>query len=147
LEEAIPLTLSTDFVAAITGGGTDRECPGGDRHFAQVRGSRSTIEVRNGVVSILPRRSSEVQEIGTILKEFVAGWARGASVEEMPGPAFRVQFPATLHVGHEEHFAQVAQRFLADLHNPATVPAWEDSYTLARYHITTRGLALAHGTT
>lgn len=95
----------------------DRECPGGDTHYARFRGSRAVVEVRDGAVHVTPRDPAD----GGALRNDVAG------------------------VGHEAHFAQVARQFLRDLADPAGVPGYEDARTLARYHVTTHGVALARG--
>jgi hypothetical protein len=47
--------------------------------------------------------------------------------------------PQNLRVGHEEHFAQVTNRFFDYLKAPATMPAWEQSNMLVKYFITTSG--------
>jgi hypothetical protein len=55
----------------------------------------------------------------------------------------RIDVPDALRIGHEEHFAQVAQRFLQYLRDRKTLPAWERPNMLAKYTLTTEGIALA----
>jgi hypothetical protein len=59
------------------------------------------------------------------------------------GSELRVTIPDRLRVSHEEHFAQVTQRFLGYLRDRRTLPAWERPNMLAKYYVTTEGTALA----
>jgi len=52
--------------------------------------------------------------------------------------------PQSYHVGHEAHFGQVASTFLRYVTEGA-LPSWEVPNMIAKYHTTTRALALAHG--
>jgi len=63
---------------------------------------------------------------------------------ERAGDRWRVIVPASFHVGHEAHFAQVAGEFLACVENGA-LPDWEVPGMIAKYHTTTRALAMARG--
>ena len=44
---------------------------------------------------------------------------------------------------HEDHFAQVTQRFLRYVRGRSTLPSWERPNMLAKYYVTTEGTALA----
>jgi hypothetical protein len=46
-------------------------------------------------------------------------------------------------VGHEAHFAQVARQFFRFVRNEAHLPAWEKPNMLAKYFVTTQGVALS----
>jgi hypothetical protein len=59
------------------------------------------------------------------------------------GIELRVTIPDRLRVGHEEHFAQVTQRFLRYVRDRSTLPAWERPNMLAKYFVTTEGTVLA----
>ncbi|HVX56998.1 MAG TPA: putative oxidoreductase C-terminal domain-containing protein, partial [Candidatus Saccharimonadales bacterium] len=63
---------------------------------------------------------------------------------EPQGGRVRVTIPDVYRVGHEAHFAQVANRFFEYLRNPASFPAWENPGMLAKYSVSTRGVALSH---
>ena len=67
----------------------------------------------------------------------------GIDVERTRG-GWRVIVPASYHVGHEAHFAQVAGEFLACVEKGA-LPDWEVPGMIAKYHTTTRALAIARG--
>ena len=51
--------------------------------------------------------------------------------------------PEEYRTGHESHFGQVAAQFLRFLENPAERHSWETPHLLAKYFITTQGVALA----
>jgi hypothetical protein len=59
------------------------------------------------------------------------------------GSEAHIRIPEKFNVGHEEHFAQVARHFFEYVHSPASMPAWERSYMLAKYYVTTKGVELA----
>jgi hypothetical protein len=59
------------------------------------------------------------------------------------GHELRLTIPEKLRIGHEDHFAQVTQRFLRYVRDRSTLPAWERPNMLAKYYVTTEGTALA----
>jgi predicted dehydrogenase len=101
----------------------DWEAPAGsgDTHFAYYRGSRSRVEVRQGAAErfrpelyVVPNRAADKPAVLAAVQARLQGLQDrypGASVEDR-GPELRIGIPERLRVGHEEHFAQVAQRFL-----------------------------------
>jgi hypothetical protein len=66
----------------------------------------------------------------------------GVAVEDL-GEQLRVTIPDKYRVGHEEHFAEVTDRFLQYLKNPTSLPAWERPNMLAKYYVTTKGVELS----
>jgi predicted dehydrogenase len=127
---------------------------GADTHFAQVRGSRSRIEIRQGanedyrpelyVVPNAPADAAAVTlAVRTKLGRLEATFP-GLSVEEK-GAELRIVVPDKYRVGHEAHFAQVTARFLGYLKDPKTVPAWEKANMRAKYTVTTGGVELSRG--
>ena len=50
---------------------------------------------------------------------------------------------AGLAGGHEAHFAEVTKNFLRYLKDRSALPSWERPNMLAKYHVTTAGVALA----
>ncbi len=64
---------------------------------------------------------------------------------EPQGARIRVTIPDVYRVGHEAHFAQVANRFFEYLRKPETFPAWENPGMLAKYAVSTRGVELSRG--
>jgi predicted dehydrogenase len=132
----------------------DWEAPpgAGDSHFAYYRGSRARIEVRQGAaeknlpeVYVVPNTPSDKAAVlAAVRKKLAAVQDRypGTSVADL-GPELRLSIPAALRIGHEDHFAQVTQRFLRYVRDRSTLPAWERPNMLAKYHVTTEGTALA----
>ena len=55
----------------------------------------------------------------------------------------RIEIPVKFRVGHEAHFAQVANRFLGYLKSPKALPTWERADMLAKYYVSTKGVELA----
>jgi hypothetical protein len=54
-----------------------------------------------------------------------------------------VTIPDKYRIGHEARFAEVTNDFLGYLANPASLPAWEKPNMLAKYFVTTAGVALS----
>jgi hypothetical protein len=65
----------------------------------------------------------------------------GLELESAPD-GFKLVIPAALHSSHEAHFAALTGRFLSYVRAPQSVPTWETSHLLAKYYVTTRGVAL-----
>jgi hypothetical protein len=120
----------------------------GDTHYAVYRGNRSRVEVRQDKdenyrpeVYVVPEHDA----VMPALKKRVA-----ALVKQYPGLAVHdrgkealVYIPDEFRVGHEAHFAQVANQFLKFLQNPRSLPAWEKPNMLAKYYVTTKGVAMS----
>lgn len=132
----------------------DWEAPagGGDTHFAYFRGTKSKVEVRQGkaekgktelyVIPVDPAKKQEIMAaVGRRLSALLDR-TPGLSLEER-GSEIKVTIPDRFRTSHEEHFAQVAQRFFGFLKNPKSLPAWEKTNMLAKYWVTTRGQELA----
>ena len=132
----------------------DYEAPpgGGDTHFAVVRGSRARVEVRQGVeqkyrteVYLVPNRAADRPAVLAAAQKRVAALASrypGLAVEAA-GEELHVVVPDAYRTGHEAHFAQVTQRFLEYLKDPAAMPPFEKANMLAKYFVTTSGTELS----
>jgi hypothetical protein len=57
--------------------------------------------------------------------------------------ALRISIPPVFRVGHEAHFAQVANRFFDFVRAPGSMPSEELPNMLAKYYVCTRGVELA----
>ncbi len=64
-------------------------------------------------------------------------------VFEPSGSRWQVTIPNGYREGHEAHFAQVTRRFLRWLQKQEPIPVWEKPNMLAKYHVTTQGVAAA----
>ena len=124
----------------------------GDSHFAYYRGSRAKVEVRQGVaerhrpeVYVVPNDGADQAALIAAVQKKVAALQPeypAIGVAEQ-GSELRLTIPDRLRVGHEEHFAQVTQRFLRYVRDRRTLPASERPNMLAKYYVTTQGTALA----
>jgi predicted dehydrogenase len=132
----------------------DWEAPAGagDSHFAYYRGSRARVEVRQGAAEkhrpelyVIPNVPGDQAAVLAAVQKTIAGLQAthpGTAALEQ-GAEIRVTIPDRLRVGHEDHFAQVTQRFLRYVRDRGTLPAWERPNMLAKYYVTTEGTALA----
>ncbi|MEO8753307.1 MAG: putative oxidoreductase C-terminal domain-containing protein [Casimicrobiaceae bacterium] len=123
----------------------------GDTHYSIMRGSKANLVIRQG-------RAEAYQPVLSI--EAVAGMPdadlAAALAQALPqvqatypgvdlqrdGSSWRVTVPASYHVGHEAHFGQVTEQFLAYVAS-GSLPAWEEPNMLAKYYTTTKALAVA----
>jgi predicted dehydrogenase len=125
---------------------------GGDTHFAYYRGTRARVEVRQGPAEkyrtelyVIPNAAADKPAVLAAAQKKIASLQQqypGAAVADQGGE-LRVTVPDKLRVGHEEHFAQVTQRFLRYVRDRSTLPSWERPNMLAKYTVTTGGTALA----
>jgi predicted dehydrogenase len=125
----------------------------GDTHYSVMRGSKATLVIRQGAAEgwqptlyIEPATSKVAAEMPALLEAAmpsVRAAFNGVDVERA-GSEWRVLVPEGYHVGHEAHFGQVASAFLRYVGEGA-LPSWEVPNMIAKYHTTTRALALAHG--
>jgi predicted dehydrogenase len=132
----------------------DWEAPAGagDTHFASYRGTRARVEVRQGKaeqyrpeVYVVANRAADKAAVLAAVKRKIAGLQGsypGSEVVDL-GSEIRIAVPDRLRLGHEDHFAQVTQRFLQHVRDRGTLPAWERPNMLAKYSVTTQGTRLA----
>jgi hypothetical protein len=121
---------------------------GGDMHFAVFRGTRAQVEVRQGAeqgyrseLYVVPCEAGVAEALRRRVDVLQRAFP-GLTVED-EGGALRVAIPDRYRLGHEAHFAAVTRQFLAYLAEPKSLPAWERPNLMAKYHVTTGGVALA----
>jgi predicted dehydrogenase len=122
---------------------------GADTHVAIVRGSRARVEILQGPAQkwrpqlyVVPNGPGEAPAVKAALQRRVAELAKarpGLTVED-EGARLRVGIPDRYRVGHEPHFAEVTERFLGYLKDPALLPKWEKANMLAKYWVTTQAV-------
>jgi predicted dehydrogenase len=124
---------------------------GADTHFSVLRGSGSNLMIRQGkaegyqpVLSIEPAADMEIEVFAARLAS-----ALPQVQEKYPGVGLRrtgttwqVTVPTSYHVGHEAHFGQVTEQFLAYV-KAGSLPEWEVPNMLAKYFTTTKALEIA----
>lgn len=115
---------------------------GGDRHTSVVRGSKATLDVRQGAEEAY-RPVLYIQKATGTLDDVAFGAAVNAAVVQLQpafpgivcakdGDAWRINIPDALAIGHEAHFAQVMRQFLGFVEQ-GRIPAWETSGMLTKY--------------
>jgi predicted dehydrogenase len=114
---------------------------GGDTHFSMMRGTRANLVIRQGAeqkfapvlyVERLPSVSARDHEAA--LNAAVAKLQEkypGIGIAR-EGEKSAVTVPTRYAVGHEAHFGQVTENFLAYLRG-GNMPAWEVPNTLTKY--------------
>jgi len=127
----------------------------GDSHYSVMRGSQANLVIRQGaaeghrpVLYVEPGARVDAADFAGAMRD-----ALRTLREDFPGvdaqrsgDAWRVLVPDAYHVGHEAHFAQVAEQFLAYVERGA-LPDWEVPDMLAKYETTTRALERARTVT
>jgi len=113
-----------------------------DTYVARIRGTKSSIEVRQGEAENFRPEVYVVPNSAALRDEVLAALRAKVEVEER-GEELRVVIPDALRVSHEEHFAQVTRQFFEYLKNPKSLPAWEKPNMLAKYYVSTKGVEMA----
>jgi predicted dehydrogenase len=128
----------------------DWEAPpgAGDVYEASFLGTKSRVEIRQGAAEMhLPELyvvassadvTAAVQRRVKALSSRWPGIAVGPANGEM-----HIQIPEKYRVGHEAHFAQVTNHFVNYVNAPESMPAWEGSYMMAKYYVSTKGVEVA----
>ena len=122
-----------------------------DTHFAQMRGSKCDLVIRQGKeqnykpeLYVEPAKGQDTDELDAALKKAVAGmqgdWAGVAVVKQ--GDLWHITIPQKYRIGHEAHFGQVTERFLQYLVD-GKLPEWEVPNMTAKYYTTTTALKMA----
>ena len=133
----------------------DFEAPegAGDSHFSVMRGTKANLVIRQGATEghhptlyIEPAAGTEAKEFPRALEGALASVrATNPGIDTIrTGESWKVLVPASYHVGHEAHFAQVAEGFL-DCVAKGALPDWEVPGMIAKYLTTTGALEIALG--
>jgi len=120
---------------------------GDDIHHALYRGTRCRLAVRQGAAErfrpelyVLPD-----DDIGVALQQRIAASQPsypGIAVEAL-GSEWRIAIPDALRIGHDAGFAAFTRRFLAQVADPASLPARDRPNFLAKYRVTTGAVAVS----
>jgi predicted dehydrogenase len=125
---------------------------GGDTHYSVMRGTRANLIVRQGAqqgfkpvlyVEKAPGASAEELEIAlrdSLIKLQPAYPGIGLRRE---GNAWAITVPSKYDVGHEAHFAQVTEGFLAALRDKG-LPEWEVPNLLTKYSTLAQAYEMSH---
>ncbi len=124
----------------------------GDTLYALVRGTRCNLVIKQGAeqnyqpalyvqnTSIAAAAHFE-QTLQTALARLNATWP-GITLKPA-GAAWEIVIPDKYRVGHEQHFAQVTEKFLRFLAD-GNMPGWEVPNMIAKYYTTTEAYRLSH---
>ena len=123
----------------------------GDTHYSIIKGTKAHILVLQGPeqnyspeLYIKPASGADSEKTDAALKSFIASLAQnkypGLTVHDEKD-RWRIDIPQEYRVGHEAHFGQVVDRFLAYL-DGEPIPSWERANMLAKYYITTKALEI-----
>ncbi len=123
----------------------------GDTHFSMMRGTRANLVIRQGAAEkftpvLYIERAPSVSEADheAAVKAAIASLQDrypGVDVRR-DGERWAVDVPASYAVGHEAHFGQVTENFLAYLRAGA-MPAWEVPAMLTKYATIMKAYAMS----
>lgn len=121
----------------------------GDTHYSIMRGTKANLIIRQGKdqnykpkLYLEPIAASKEwdQALEAAIKELAKTHA-GISFEKN-SKGYQVTIPDTYEVGHEAHFAQVANKYMEYL-KAGKLPEWEVPNMITKYYITTQALKKA----
>jgi predicted dehydrogenase len=121
----------------------------GDIYTAIFRGGRATLDLRQGEAErfrpelyIVPAPSaSRVEVFGAARKRIEQLQSRWPGLDALEsGGELRLSIPERFRVGHEAHFAQVANRFFDYVSAPGSMPTWERPSMVAKYFVSAGGV-------
>lgn len=123
---------------------------GGDTHYSIMRGSKSSLEIRQGVeekydptLYIIAKDGNDLKEFAEILDKSVKALPQtGLAVVNVNNNTWKIVMPDALKIGHEAHFAQVTAKYLEYLKD-GKLPEWEVPDMITKYYITTLALKFA----
>jgi predicted dehydrogenase len=122
---------------------------GGDTHYSVMKGELSRLEIRQSAeqkfrpeLYVFPNNPSSAwaESLQQAITQLAALYP-GISVEPA-GSGYHILIPDGLRLGHEAHFAQVTQNYIAYL-KKGNLPGWEVPNMLAKYWLTTKALEIA----
>jgi len=125
---------------------------GGDTHYSVMKGSGCDLVIRQGreekFIPTLYAENIRGRDIGSFsdaLREVLAALPYDSlEVEAYGKSALKINIPDKYRVSHEEHFGQVASKFLLYL-NEGSLPYWEVPGMITKYYTTTSALKMAMG--
>jgi predicted dehydrogenase len=124
----------------------------GDTHYQIVRGSKANVVIKQGkeqnykVTLYVENKSGASagdfeKTLRAAVEKIAVKWP-GVDVKQA-GECWQIIVPEKYHVGHEAHFAQVAEKYLRFL-SEGKMPAWEIPNMTAKYFVTTEAFRIGH---
>jgi len=124
----------------------------GDTHYALLRGTRCHLLIKQGAeqnykpaLYVENKSTATPAQFEQTLRAAVAKLnANWPGVDLKPAEAsWEILIPDKYRVGHEQHFAQVTEKFLRFLAE-GKMPDWEVPNLLAKYYTSTQAYLLSH---
>ena len=122
---------------------------GGDTHFSIMRGTGCDLVIRQTAAEkfvptlYIENIKGSKDEFIEKLKNALASLPyEGLSFDVIGTNVIRINIPDKYRVGHEEHFAQVTEKFLGFL-KEGKMPEWEVPGMITKYYTTTSALVKA----
>jgi len=122
---------------------------GGDTHFSIMRGTNCNLVIRQTATEkfvptlYIENVKGSIDEFTAKLKDALATLPYDSlTVDNIDGKVLRINIPGKYRVGHEEHFAQVTEKFLGFL-KEGKMPDWEVPGMIVKYYTTTSALTKA----
>lgn len=124
----------------------------GDTHYSIMRGQYANLIIKQGeaeqykpVLYVQPTEERDLSSFELALGDAIDQLGErynGLAFERMPDGLYRIGVDSSLVTTHEEHFAQVTEKYLSFLQS-GTMPEWEVPNMLAKYYVTTKALEVA----
>jgi hypothetical protein len=125
---------------------------GGDTHYSVMRGSECDLVIKQGkeekfvpTLYIENIKGSAMNDFTGRLKEALGSLPFDSlEVETVNSTSLKINIPQKYRVSHEEHFGQVASKYLLYL-KEGSLPYWEVPGMITKYYTTTSALKKAMG--
>lgn len=128
----------------------------GDTHYSIMRGRYANLIIRQGAeeqykpvlyVESTGARDAAVFEaaLSQAIEQLSASY-QGLAFEQLAPGRYRISVDPSLVTTHEEHFAQVTEKYLGFLQS-GKMPEWEVPNMIAKYYLTTKALTEAETAT
>lgn len=124
----------------------------GDTHYSIMRGRYANLVIKQGaeeqykpvlyVESTGERAAGAFEAALTQAVEHLGATYKGLAFEPVAPGRYRISVDASLVTSHEEHFAQVTEKYL-DFLQSGSMPEWEVPNMIAKYYLTTKALTEA----
>src|SRR5690606_12661996 len=121
----------------------------GDTHYSIMRGQYANLIIKQGAeeqykpvlyVESTGERDTETFEAAlTQAVEQLGATYKGLAFEQLAPGRYRISVDPSLVTTHEEHFAEVTEKYL-DFLQSGTMPEWEVPNMIAKYYLTTKAL-------
>ncbi|WP_181151278.1 putative oxidoreductase C-terminal domain-containing protein [Sphingobacterium gobiense] len=115
----------------------------GDQFYARFLSNNFTVEIKpdeNGKAAVFITPNDDAgnfaSQLGNVLRAMDG--LSGVTAEKL-SDAYKIIIPENLYLSHEDHFAKVLDGFL-QYRKDGVLPAWEKSFILAKYYLTTKAL-------